>query len=213
MIRGYKSSDSPNSLSTTKKYDGEDVKQQLEQDHHKKCYLCERELCTDFEIEHLKSQENYPELRQDWKNLLWSCSYCNNKKSNSFDNILNPVETNIEEEIKQEIDFNKKQANFTSLIQTQEHEQTCLLLDRLHNGRNKLRKKKEENFFEYILGIVNNFNRLLSQYLIEPTEENRNLIKEELSINKECLGFKYWIIKSHDQLSLIFKEDIIWNKK
>lgn len=86
-------------------------------------------------------------------------------------------------------------------------------MDRLHNGRNKLRKKKEENFFEYILGIVNNFNRLLSQYLIEPTEENRNLIKEELSINKECLGFKYWIIKSHDQLSLIFKEDIIWNKK
>lgn len=80
MIRVYKSSDSPNSLSTTKKYDGEDVKQQLEKDHHKKCYLCERELCTDFEIEHLKSQENYPELRQDWKNLLWSCSYCNNKK-------------------------------------------------------------------------------------------------------------------------------------
>lgn len=123
------------------------------------------------------------------------------------------IETNIEEEIKQEIYFNKKQVNFTSLIQTQGHKQTCLLLDKLHNGTNKLRKKKEENFFEYILGIVNNFNRLLSQYLIEPTEENRNLIKEELSINKECLGFKYWIIKDHEQLSLIFKDEIVWNKK
>ena len=38
------------------------------------------------------------------------------------------------------------------------------------------------------------------------------LVREELSIDKEMLGFKYWIIKKDEVLSQVFANDIIWNK-
>lgn len=214
MIRVYKSPNTPQSLLTTKAYDGADVQQQLEEDHHKKCYLCERNLCTEFQIEHHKSQENHPELRQDWNNLFWSCGYCNGKKGENFDNMLDPVVINIEDEIIQELDFSKKRASFTAIVQTDEHHKTCEFLSRIHNGTNKLkiRTKREENYFEYIFGVVSNFYRLVSQYLSDTSKTNEELVREELSIDKECLGFKYWIIKKHQQLSTIFANDIVWNK-
>lgn len=52
MIRERKIGIIPSSLLTTSQYDGEDVKVQLLEDQHKKCYICERKLGTDFEIEH-----------------------------------------------------------------------------------------------------------------------------------------------------------------
>ena len=52
MIKIRKNQRVPQSLTTTKKYDGEDVKRQLLSDQDSKCYLCERLLGTDFEIEH-----------------------------------------------------------------------------------------------------------------------------------------------------------------
>lgn len=214
MIRVRKNITAPKSLSTTKKYDGEDVLRQLEEDHYKKCYLCERHLTTDFEVEHLLSRENYSDLEQNWENLFWSCGYCNRKKSDKFDDILNPVNENIEEEIQQTINFNDKQVCFKPLKETNEHNKTCLLLTRIHNGRtNKLRTKREENFFEEVLKSINNFERIVCEYLSNPTEGNSSIVKEELQIEKEYLGIKYWIIKSNPQLCEVFGNELVWNKQ
>ena len=205
----YKSPNAPQSLSITQAYNGEDVLRQLENDHYKKCYLCERSLCTDFQVEHLKSQKNFPDLKQDWNNLFWSCGYCNEKKGNNFNNLLDPSVVNIEEEIKQVLNFLQKQAVFTSLAETDAHKETCQFLTKIHNGRNGLRTKREENFFEQVMGIVNDFYRLIDQYLYNPTEKNKALVKENLQIIKECLGFKYWIIKNNATLYSIFANDIV----
>lgn len=213
MIRVYKSPNIPQSLSTTNNYDGADVQQQLEEDHYKKCYLCERILCADFQIEHHKSQENYPTLKQNWNNLFWSCGYCNGKKSKYFDNMLTPYMVDIEDEIIQKIDFRKKKALFTPKIQSDAHIETCCFLGRIHNGTRKIRTRREENFFEHIIGVINNFNRLVSQYLSDSSEANECLVRADLQIDKECLGFKHWIIKNHPQLSEIFANDIVWNKQ
>lgn len=213
MIRVYKSPNAPRSLSTTQAYNGEDVLRQLESDHYKKCYLCERSLSTDFQVEHLKSQKNHPDLRQDWNNLFWSCGYCNGKKGNDFNNLLDPSVVNIEEEIKQVLNFLQKQAIFTPLADTDAHKETCQFLTKIHNGKNGLRTKREENFFGYIMGVINNFYRLINQCLNNPTEENKALVRENLQISKECLGFKYWIIKNNATLYSIFANDIVWNKQ
>lgn len=213
MIRVTKASVAPQSLSTTSAYDGQDVQRQLEHDHQGKCYLCERHLCTDFQVEHLKSQRHYPALKQDWNNLFWGCGYCNNKKSDCFDNLLNPTSVNIEDEIRQTLDFDKKQASFIPLEATEAHEATCSLLTRIHNGTRNLRTIKEENFFEHVMGVVNDFYRLVSQYLTSPTNENRDLVREDLQITTECLGFKYWIIREHPCLNKTFANDIVWNKQ
>ncbi len=214
MIRVAKSPNAPQSLSITQAYDGPDVLQQLEKDHHKKCYLCERRLYTEFQVEHHKSRDNHPERRQDWNNLFWACGYCNGKKQNRYDNMLHPATRNIEEEIKHFMDFSSKQATFTPLIETDEHQETCNFLNKIHNGRNKkLRTKREENFIEYVIGVVNNFYRLVCNYLSNPNAENHVLVQEELRVDKECLGFKYWIVKDNPHLIAAFGNDIVWNKQ
>ena len=213
MIRVAKSFNVPESLSAHKSYKESDVLKQLEKDHHNKCYLCERALCTDFQVEHLKSRENNTHLTYVWENLFWVCGYCNGKKLQNFDGIVVPFSSNVELEIIQSINFSDKKAEFVSCNKSEEFYRTIELLRRIHNGTNKIRTMREEKFFEYIVGVVNNFQRLVGDYLQNPSEKGKNLIREELQIDKECLGFKYWIIKSNTLLENTFSEDIIWNKQ
>lgn len=212
MIRVKKNHDVPSSLTTTSRYDGEDVRKQLLVDQNDKCYLCERKRDTDFEIEHHKSTHNFPDLVQDWNNLYMGCGYCNRKKSDSFDNTLVPKDCNIEDEIEHFIDFANKKAVFLSKINDEQHNETTELLSRIYNGTNKLRTTKEERFFEQTLGIMNRFTDLVIKYQESPTPETEKAVRDELSITKELLGFKYWIIKRDRTLSQVFAADIIWNK-
>ena len=213
MIREKKSTNTPTSLSSSKRYDGEDVKKQLMADQHEKCYICERKLTTDFEIEHLKSQSKYPDLVQEWANLFLACRYCNEKKSDSFDDNVDPLVTNVEEEISQRIDFGLNKAIFETSVADVQHNNTVRMLNLFYNGKGgkKLRKKKEERFFDYAKQKVIGFMKIVNDYLMHPTEINRNIVVEELGIDKELLGFKYWIIRDYN-LNEIFKNNIIWNK-
>lgn len=213
MIRIEKSEQVPASLTSTKAYDGEDVKQQLIHDQHQKCYLCERIVHTDFQIEHLRSQEYNPEYRQHWNNLFLACSYCNGKKLSFYDDIVDPTQTDIELVIKQEIDFVSKKAVFTPLCDDQEINRTILLLQKIYNGQSLLRKTREELFFEQILSSVNDFMQLVKMYIDNPTPDTESAVRSNLSINKPALGFKYWIVKSNPTLDSVFSQDIVWNKK
>lgn len=212
MIKVYKSTIIPSSLITTKAYNGEDVKRQLLTDQHDKCYICERKHDTDFEIEHHKSQTNHPDLVQDWNNLFIGCRYCNGKKSNSFDNILNPITCCIEDEIEQRIDFLNKKALFVAKIKDSQHDETIRLLERVFNGTKRVREIKEEKFFERVYSIINRFSELILQYLNNPDVNTEKAVKDELAIDKELLGFKYWIIRDTPLLYKTFAQDIIWNK-
>lgn len=213
MIREKKSENVPASLLKTQLYNGEDVKRQLMEDQHEKCYICERKLTTDFEIEHFKSQNKYPDLAREWSNLFLACGYCNRKKSDSFDNNVNPLTVNIEEDIIQRIDFDNNEAIFQSLVADKQHDNTVRMLNLFYNGKGgkKLRNLKEERFFNYAKQKVIGFMKIVNDYLVNPTESNRDIVAEKLDIDKELLGFKYWIIRDYN-LSENFKNNIIWNK-
>lgn len=213
MIRVKKSEHSPESLTTTQAYDGEDVKKQILLDQHEKCYLCERILSTDFHIEHLRSQQYNEEERQNWQNLFLACSYCNGKKLANYDDIVDPSQTDVESLIKQEINFSSKKAVFTPLIDSTEINRTIQLLDKIHNGQSFCRKVKEERFFEEILSSVNDFMQLIKSYLDSPTPEAEAAVRSSLSSTKPVLGFKSWIIKGNPTLASVFTQDIVWNKK
>ena len=212
MIRVAKSNKVPESLHKTNSYDGEDVKQQLFLDQHNKCYICERKVTTDFQIEHFKSQKNYPELRTEWTNLLLSCDYCNHKKGNRYDDILNPLDCNIEDIIEQYMDYSTNKAEFRSEIDSEQVRNTLKLLDSIFNGSSKLRKFKEAKFFEEIEGMLNRFIQKVNVYKLSHSSFAEKSIRQELSIDEELLGFKYWIIKKDTELSATFANDIIWNK-
>lgn len=213
MIRVHKSSVAPASLASKTKYDGRDVLEQLEAYAHGKCYLCERRLIADFEVEHLKSRKNHAGLTYDWNNLLWVCGYCNRKKGDNYDDILNPVTVDIEDEISQVVDFvNKKVVFVATGISTPQHEQTIKLLSIIFNGQKSLRTKREQNFYNYVASRLSTFQTLIVEWLKNPCEETRAPIIEELSIESDLLGLKYWIVKSNPSVEKEFCKYMVWNK-
>jgi hypothetical protein len=120
---------------------------------------------------------------------------------------------NIEEDIIQRIDFDNNEAIFQSLVADKQHDNTVEMLNMLYNGKEcvKLRSIKEERFFNYAKQQVISFLRIIYDYIMNPTKENYDLVTEALAIDKEFLGFKYWIICDYS-LSADFKNNIIWNK-
>lgn len=213
MIRIAKSDNKPLSLTTTNAYDGEDVKRQLLLDQRCKCYLCERKVSTDFQIDHLKSKQNHPELRTEWTNLLLSCSYCNPKKGNRFDGILNPIDNDVEDIIEQRINHASKAVVFKGKEESQKVKETINLLEIIFNGGGILKKVREEKLYEDVEAVLNRFNQLIDAYRYNPSKFTEEAVREELSIDKELLGFKYWIIKDNPELLTVFGNDIKWNKQ
>ena len=212
MIQLQKTTTAPASLANKKRYDGDDVKDLLAKDHYDKCYICERQRTTDFQIEHLHSQEHYPNERYNWENLFFACSYCNTKKSSHFDGIVNPTNEAIEEKIEQNLNYSENKADFITDDTSEAIQQTIALLNRIFNGKNRMRDFKEERFFEEFLSKMNKFEQAINDYFSTPTPETKQVIKELLSIKEEFLGFKYWVIKNNSSLSAEFSNDIIWNK-
>lgn len=213
MIKVRKSSAIPVSLFNMKAYNGEDVSKQLCDDQEGKCYICERLCTTDFQVEHHKSQNHFEALTYNWNNLFWSCSYCNGKKNDLYDNMLHPVDVAIEEEIRQKIDFKENKAVFESAnATTYAHDETIRFLNHIYNGTKKIRKLREQRFYDETVRKINSFQSLLQEWLVCPCEETKLPIIEELEIRSELLGFKYWIIKSNPTILHTFKDYIIWNK-
>ena len=212
MIRVYKHCVVPKSLAENSSI-GEDVIRQLRDDQYGKCYLCERALITDFEVEHHHSRANHSELAFEWSNLLWSCTYCNGKKSSLFDNILNPVNENIEEIIHQSFDFPNAKVLFSSkYISSESVDETIELLNRIFNGSKRIRTEREQRFYNYAMSKITSFQEMVISWLENKNEENTKAIIEELDARAEFLGFKYWIIKSNEALLNKFGHYIKWNK-
>lgn len=211
MIKVEKSATIPESLLTTKAYDGQDVQRQLQSDQHRKCYICECSVEANYHIEHLNSQAN----RQDWNNLFLSCGYCNDKKLALYDNILNPATNSIEDIIEQRLDTYSKEAVFRSENNSTEVKQTIKLLENIFNGKEhdpNFRNPHEEVFYDKVEMSINDFIRKVVDYRMNSSQTNEDIVREELAIDKELLGFKYWIIRDEPALNAVFGGDIIWNK-
>lgn len=211
MIKVEKSATIPESLLTTQAYDGQDVQRQLLSDQHRKCYICECSVEANYHIEHLNSQAN----RQDWNNLFLSCGYCNDKKLALYDNILNPATNNIEDIIEQRLDTYSKEAEFRSENNSTEVKHTIKLLENIFNGKEhdpNFRSPHEEVFYDRVEMSINDFMRKVVNYRMNSSQINEDIVREELVIGKELLGFKYWIIRDEPTLNAVFGGDIIWNK-
>lgn len=213
MIRIYKHPIVPSSLLLRKSWNEEDVIGQLQSDQNCKCYICERIQVTDFQVEHHRSRTNHPTLTFEWSNLFWASSYCNAKKSSSFDNLLNPVENNIEDIIHQSFDFLNSKAVFSNTeAETEGTEETIAFLTRVFNGTNGLRTIREQRLYDYAISKITSFQKMVINWLSNSNDETQNAIIEELDIKSEFLGFKYWIIKSNETLFSTFRDYIRWHK-
>ena len=112
VVKIERSFPAPASLSVEKKkpsgsYTKPDVIDQLHQDFHGKCYLCEIDELQSIQVEHLKNQDGGKNRDHmfDWNNLFLSCPHCNNvKNQNKYkDRILNCCEEDPELHIDQRL--------------------------------------------------------------------------------------------------------------
>lgn len=216
MIRVKKSNDVPLSLQIPNctRYDGEDVRELLFNDHFGKCYLCEQQTGKSFEIEHLKAKAEgfYPELRYSWGNLFLACPYCNGRKPNDFDQLLDPTTVNIEDIIEQRINFSDSKVINRSCQKNESTNQTISVLNRLFNGKSGLRDVKGQILYKDLQREISFFMELLIKYRLDHHETNKQAIIDCLHISKEFLGFKYWIIRDNEDLNQEFCRYIVWNK-
>lgn len=189
MIRIKKNIDPPSSLAKHGSFSADDVIQQLKADQFGKCYICERSLITDFQVDHHKSQHHFPELTYHWTNLFWICSYCNSKKSSFFDNILSPIEHNIEDLIYQHFDFPNSKVLFTDNgLSTENLDSTISLLNKIFNGSNLRRNLREQLFYNYAKSKITSFQDIIISWLNNESEESQNAIIDQLNIKSEFLG-------------------------
>ena len=72
---------------------------------------------------------------------------------------------------------------------------------------------REEVFYIEVEQRFNAFNKLVLDYLTNPNPQTEGAVRDELAIDKELLGFKYWVIKDTPKLLAVFANDIIWNKQ
>lgn len=215
MIRVYKSEQAPDSLET-KGYTHDDVKKALLEDQHDKCYLCERKMTTDYQVEHLESRNGAPEKENKWSNLFASCNYCNDRKKHYFDDIPLPDSMDFEEVIHQHCDVINEKMEFSTDSKDSSVKKLITLLDRIFNGKDqkKGRNLMEKRFWDMdVFYCYTGFLRRITSYRENPTEDNYNLIAEDLSIDAPLLGMKYDFIKNDAMLYGKFKDLMKWNRK
>lgn len=216
MIRVRKSAEIPRSLQVfnCSEYDGDDVRKLLFNDHDGKCYLCEQKIGKSFQIEHLKAKAVgfYPELKFIWSNLFLACPYCNGRKPNNIDQIIDPTTINIEDVIEQRVDFAENKVVHQSMQQSDSINQTINVLEKLFNGKSGLRDFKVQVLYKDLQREISFFMELLRIYRSDRQNINKQAIIDCLNISKEFLGFKYWIIIDNVEFKEEFCDYIIWNK-
>lgn len=191
MIQVEKTATAPAELAT-KGYKDDKVAEQILADQHDKCYLCERLVGTDYEIEHLHSQANCPLESDEWHNLLVACGYCNKRKGDRYDDIHHPVDVDIEAVIEQRLDVLKGEAQFVAVDGSDSTKRTIELLEILHNdikhkGAERLRTRR---FMNEICEKYADFVRHVDEYISNPSDATLAALRDDLKPESELLGFK-----------------------
>lgn len=206
MRQVYKRPDPPSTLAI-KGYKDESVVRALCADQNGKCYLCERVIGTDFEVEHLQSQCHFPGRIHDWTNLFFACRYCNGKKQDHYDDILDPAVCPVETLIEQRYDEKLQKFVFISRATDPAVKRTISLLESVFNGANpKMRTLREERFLREFQDEFTAFLQKVADYQKTRSPDAHNALCEVLSKGQEYLGFKYWQLKDYHDLYNEFKE-------
>ena len=209
MVFFEKSQPAPKSLEAKRCYRGEDVLIRLEEDFKNKCYLCEQKEPTSINVEHFVPHRENENLKFDWNNLFFSCSHCNNTKSDKYDNLLNCiVETDdVENKLKYIfIAFPKKQVQIEATEQSEKSKNTKNLLLDIYNGTTPLKKLESANLRKHLFNEIEVFQTLLQDFQKTKSENSKNAILVHINRASSFTAFKRWIIKDSPKLKMEFEQ-------
>lgn len=169
MIYYRKSQPAPEELSKEKQkssgsYRVKEVMERVREDFYDKCYICGQKNPTNINVEHFRPHEGNRDLKFEWNNLFWSCSHCNNTKSNKYKKILNCTkkEDRVEESFRYHINpFPGAKIEITPLKEGEEIDDTLKLLNAVYNGTTDLKDIEAENIQKHLLFEIKAFTSLL----------------------------------------------------
>jgi len=188
------------------------VYNQLIEDCHNKCYICEHKPIPGH-VEHIITHKGDPSLKYNWYNMLLSCVHCNSvKKKTEYDTcILNPIIVDPENYIILELSIInlKEEVIITSISDADEKidkqfsiEKTCKLLNEVYNNNS--------NRLIQVMSSISIKNRLSSQIkdfciLVDNYKQDHNdgdylNIVETISRKSEFAAFKRGIIRNDSEL-------------
>ena len=221
MVYFEKSQPAPDCLNIEKAkasgdYKGTEVLERLKTDFKNKCYICEHKEPTTINVEHFKPHKGDKDLKFDWNNLFWSCSHCNNTKSDNFNNILDctNVAHNVERKFKYLFKpFPFEKVKIEELDNLPETIETKRLLEAVYNGTTKLKTIESSNLRDKLLDEIMKFQHYLCEYFKDThSEEDKEFflikIKGHLDRGSSFTAFKRWIVLENEKLKDEFERYI-----
>lgn len=186
-------------------YNTKEVNAALQEMFHKKCYICENNNVTSYQIEHLIPHKGNVDLKYDWNNLFLSCAHCNNTKLGKYDPILNCTKEDVDKKIRfrKEGFFGKKEEFvFDALDSREETKNTINLLQDIYYGTTPQKIMEAKNLRKNLRNDIAKFKEYVREYEEaedEDKEDLRCLIKEELGEKSSFTAFKRWLIRDNKE--------------
>lgn len=193
----------PSSLAVEKtktngSYRETDVIEQLAQDFHKKCYLCEIDNLESVEVEHLKPHGGNKDLKFDWNNLFFSCGHCNSvKNQNKYHGmILDCCLTDPESVLTQQ--FAENHVSVQPIQPTKEAVKTAELLtecfEKMNTGIRVIECQTRVNALNKTMNLL---YKTLEQYRKNPSGRALYTLRGMLSRTYRFSGFTRTYVRTH----------------
>lgn len=202
----------------TKNYRHQSVVDRIKSNFNNKCYLCEIKESTSINIEHFIPHRGSEELKYKWSNLYFACSHCNGIKGHRYDNILDPLNDDVESFINCRMDAVPMAKVIIERNSSDEKVvNTVNLLDEIYNKCSEtagVRTAESINLRKKLLKELRSFQDSLFVYydedeLDEDREKARKQIIKHLRSRSEFTAFKRCLVKEKEIIYDEFKDEFI----
>ena len=182
-------------------YNKADVIQQLKEDSHGKCYLCELGSLSDPEVEHLRPHHGrkIAERVFDWNNLFYACPHCNNlKKEAKYDDKI--IDCCIEDpEEKLEQNYENGHVHVHHIVDEECAIMTAELIQDCFEKRNTgIREAACQYRIDYLSETMDILYKTLEKYKDNPGSQ-RYIKSLKVSLNRKSVfaAFKRNYVRKH----------------
>lgn len=172
-----------------------------------KCYICEDNMITSFNIEHFRPHKGNVDLKFSWDNLYYSCGHCNNIKLGKYENILDCMSDgeDVENAMQYKAStFPKKKIEIIPREDTEKVKNTAELLENVYNGTTTQKKLESEKLRQKVQKELIKFQDALNEYYYNsPDPEDKELskanIRKLLHKKSAFTAFKRWVIMESEE--------------
>lgn len=184
-------------------YNTPEVNAALREMFHGKCYICENNQVTSYQIEHLTAHRGNMDLKYDWNNLFLACAHCNNTKLGKYEPIIDCTKENVEELIafRKEGYFGTDEKLIFDVLDSKiETKNTVKLLQEVYYGSTPQKKMEAKILRITLRKELSKFKEYVREYKEAEDEEKEDLkclLQQQLKDSSPFAAFKRWLIRDN----------------